>query len=265
MGKLGAVIFMVCHSALYALIIRTAFVCFKKNSERCIGDTIIPKTAIVITNLIMAGIEFILCIIFAFFAEGSSGGLFDSATKIYVSEFVWSVILLAIIYGIPMLNLILYRCWYIKTGISRKWTVIPFTLILTGMSFVIFLVLYSNSGGTVGHFGITICFLPVIFTVIIFSLHFFEIRWYHLIAAYFILQFIAKFLSGAPLVYEVNVIMVNAAVITALRYIPYFKKNILRLAEVIPVFLLIEGLIFIFTYGEYDSSIIINWIELEWV
>lgn len=265
MGKLGAVIFTVCLSALYAVIIRTAAVCLKKTDERAFGDTLGPKISIVLSNLVMAGIEVVLLIIFIFTAEGSNGSLFYPATEMYASGFFWRMLLLAVIYCMPMINLLLYRLCYIKTGISRRWVIVPFTLIFGAVSFLMLLELYFNSGGTVGHFGNTICFLPVIFTVIIFSLHFFKIRWYHLAAAYFVLHIIAKFLSGASLAYEVNVIAVNAAVAASLSYIPFFKKDIWRLAMVMPVFLLIEGLIFIFTYGEYDWGVIINWIEIEWI
>ena len=143
MGKLGAVIFTVCLSALYAVIIRTAVVCLKKTDERAIGDTLGSKIAIVLSNLAMEGIEFVLLIIFLFIAEGSNGSLFYPATKMYVSGFCGRMLLLAIIYCMPMINLLLYRLCYIKTGISRRWVIVPFTLIFGGVSFLMLLGLYD--------------------------------------------------------------------------------------------------------------------------
>lgn len=163
MGKLEAAIFTVCLSALYAVIIRTAVVCLKKTDEREFWDTLGSKIAIVLSNLVMAGIEFWLCAWFVFSGYGSDGNLLKDATKIYTLRFVWYMVLLAIIYCMPMINLLLYRLCYIKTGISRRWVIVPFTLIFGGVSFFMLLMLYDP----------IVSFFPIALTLMIFIIYFF--------------------------------------------------------------------------------------------
>lgn len=146
MGKLGAVIFTVCLSALYGLIIRAAVVTLKKTVEHPFKEAFSEKFTIILSNLAIAGIEFFLWIWFIFSADGSDGNLFHNATKMYVSDFVGYMILLAIIYCLPMLNLLLYRCWYIKASMSRWWVIVPFTLIFGAVSTLMLCGLYGPIG-----------------------------------------------------------------------------------------------------------------------
>lgn len=164
MGKLGAAIFTVCLSALYAVIIRTAVVCLKKTDERAIGDTLGSKIAIVLSNLAMAGIEVVLLLIFLFIADGSNGSFFNPATKMYASGFFGRMLLLAVIYCMPMVNLLMYRLCYIKTGISRWWVIVPFTLIFGGVSFFMLLILYDQ----------IVSFFPIALTLMIFIIYIFN-------------------------------------------------------------------------------------------
>ena len=256
MGKLGAAIFTVCLSALYAVIIRTAVVCLKKTDERAIGDTLGSKIAIVLSNLVMAGIEAILVFIFLFIAEGSNGDLFNTATEMYVSGFFGRMLLLAVIYCMPMINLLLYRLCYIKTGISSWWVIVPFTLIFGGVSFLMLLVLYDP----------IISFFPIALILMIFIIYFFRKtgRWY--ITIPFILVYFIAWANVLQLTL-IGFLIIPLAVIFAvwrLSRIHYFKNDLSRLIMVIPLSVLIAGLIFIFNYGEYDWSIIINWIKIEW-
>lgn len=258
MGKLGAAIFTVCLSALYAVIIRTAVVCLKKTDERAIGDTLGPKIAIVLSNLVMAGIEAILVFIFLFTAEGSNGDLFNTATEMYVSGFLGRMLLLAVIYCIPMINLLLYRLCCIKTGISRWWVIVPFTLLFGGVSFLMLLVLYDP----------IVSFLPIALILMIFIIYFFRKTGHWYITIPFILVYFIAWANVLQLKLTLTgLFVIPLAVIFAvwrLSRIPYFKNDLSRLIMVIPLPVLIVGLIFIFNYGEYDWSIIINWIKIEW-
>lgn len=257
MGKLGAAVFTVCLSALYAVIIRTAVVCLKKTDERASGDTLGPKTAIVLSNLVMAGIEFWLCAWFYFSGYGSDGNLFKEATKIYTLRFVWYMVLLTIIYCIPMINLILYRCWYVKTGVSRRWVIAPFTLIFGGVSYFMLFAFYDQIVG----------FFPIALILMIFTIYIFRKteRWYITIPFILVYFIVWSNLLQLTLIGFVIIPLAVIAAIWGLSRIPCFKNDLSRLTVLIPLSVLTAGLIFIFNYGEHDWSIIINWIENEWV
>ncbi len=127
---------------LYLII--NKFLCKEKICERKSLFSIITKIFSVLLNLALAYVVF-WAVIFGALCL-SPYGIFHNIVKIYMSDFITGLILLVetsilLPYG---LNLLLYKFWYGKVGLSKWWT---FPAILIGVgAFIgtVFLVLSEN-------------------------------------------------------------------------------------------------------------------------
>lgn len=112
-------------------IIINKFLCKENICERNSLFSIITKIFSVLLNIALAYVVF-WAVVFGLWLI-SADGLFFKSDKIYTSDFIAGLILLETAVFLPYgLNLMLYKFWYGKTGLS-KWWIFPAVIIGAGV------------------------------------------------------------------------------------------------------------------------------------
>ena len=109
---------------------------------------IITRVCSVVINLILAFAGFVGTLFGLLFMSPypliSFGGYAEP--KVWGTDFLIGLFLLAVSIVVPVIaNLLLYRFWYSKCGLSRKWINIPIGIITVGLlAFSVFIIITNG-------------------------------------------------------------------------------------------------------------------------
>ncbi|MBQ8175672.1 MAG: hypothetical protein IJ035_01375 [Oscillospiraceae bacterium] len=139
-GTLLGVILLSPYPFIIAAVTVTIFVMRnpeqKKTEEQKKDAAFAAKVLSVVINVLLAFAGFVgtlwgVILLYPYSFQLSGG---YNEPEVYGVDFLWGLFLIVISIVVPAIaNLLLYRFWYSKCGLSKKWIYIPITIITVGL------------------------------------------------------------------------------------------------------------------------------------